>query len=87
MQHGTKDPDALRSYTVLNVLEKRYQRNNLNPYIEEVQTTQWPKEKAQKNKQRSTKHTHKAKDRVTGTALKTGGDPQVFRKGRQFLFH
>jgi hypothetical protein len=31
-----------------------------NPYIEE-QTTQWPKEKVQKDKQRSTKHTHKTK--------------------------
>ena len=31
-------------------------------YIEEVQTTQWPKEKGQKDKQRSTKHTHKTKD-------------------------
>jgi hypothetical protein len=28
-------------------------------------TTQWPKEKVQKEKQRSTKHTHKTKDRVT----------------------
>jgi len=27
------------------------------PYIEEEQTTQWPKEKVQKDKQRSTKHT------------------------------
>jgi hypothetical protein len=33
----------------------RYQRSNQNPYIEE-QTTQWPKEKRQKDKQRSTKH-------------------------------
>jgi hypothetical protein len=32
-------------------------------YIEEEQTTQWPKEKAQKDKQRSTKHTYKTKDR------------------------
>jgi hypothetical protein len=31
---------------------------NQNPYIEEEQTTQWPKEKVQKDKQRSTKHTH-----------------------------
>ena len=31
-------------------------------YIEEEQTTQWPKEKAQKDKQRSTKHTYKTKD-------------------------
>jgi hypothetical protein len=28
-------------------------------YIEEEQTTQWPKEKVQKDIQRSTKHTHK----------------------------
>jgi hypothetical protein len=29
---------------------------NQNPYIEEEQTTQWPEEKVQKDKQRSTKH-------------------------------
>ena len=46
---------------------------NQNPYIEEEQTTQWPKEKVQKDKQRSTKHTHKTKDRVTRTQLKTVG--------------
>ena len=40
----------------------RYQRGNQNPYVEEEQTTQWPKEKVQKDKQRSTKHTHKTKD-------------------------
>jgi hypothetical protein len=34
--------------------------------------TQWPKEKEKKNKQRSTKHTHKTKDRVTQTLVKTG---------------
>ena len=32
----------------------------------------WPKEKVQKDKQRSTKHTLKTKDRVTRTPLKTG---------------
>ena len=31
------------------------------------------KRKVQRDKQRSTKHTHKAKDRVTRTSLKTGG--------------
>jgi hypothetical protein len=51
----------------------RYQRCNLNPYIEEGQTTQWPKEKVQKDKQQSTKHTHKTKERVTRSSLKTGG--------------
>ena len=44
---------------------------NQNPYIEEEQTTQWPKEKVQKDKQRSTKHTYKTKDRVTQTPLKS----------------
>jgi hypothetical protein len=34
----------------------RYQRGNQNSYIEEEQTTQWPKEEVQKDKQRSTKH-------------------------------
>ena len=42
----------------------RHQRANQNPYIEE-QKTHWPQEKVQKDKQRSTKHTHTTKDRVT----------------------
>jgi len=42
----------------------RYQTGNQNPYIEKGQTTKWPKEKVQKDKQRSTKHTHKTKDRI-----------------------
>ena len=50
----------------------RYQRGNQNPYIEEEQTTQWPKENVQTDKQLSTKHTYKTKDRVTRTPLKTG---------------
>ena len=40
----------------------------------EEQTTQWPKEKVQRDKQRSIKHTFKTKDRVTRTPLKTGGE-------------
>jgi hypothetical protein len=40
----------------------------------EGQTTQWPKERGQRDKQWSTKHTHKTKDRVTRTPLKTGGE-------------
>ena len=31
------------------------------------------KEKVQKDKQRSTKHTHKTKDRITRTPVKLGG--------------
>ena len=33
---------------------------------------QWPKEKVQNDKQRSTKHSHKTTDRVTRTSQKTG---------------
>ena len=51
-----------------------YQRGNQNPSFEEGQTTQWPKEKGQKDNQRSTKHTYKTKDRVIQTPLKTGGE-------------
>jgi hypothetical protein len=47
---------------------------NQNPYIEEEHTTQWPKEKVQKDKQRSTKYIHKNNDRVTRTPLNTGGE-------------
>jgi hypothetical protein len=42
---------------------------NQNPYIEEEQTIQWPKEKVQRDKQRSTKHTYKTKDRATRNIL------------------
>jgi hypothetical protein len=52
----------------------RYQRGNQNPHIEEEQTTQWTKEKVQKDKQRSTKHIYKSNDRVTRTPLNTGGE-------------
>jgi hypothetical protein len=45
---------------------------NQNPYIKEERTTQWRKEKVQKDKQRSTKHTHKAKNWVTRNRLKPG---------------
>jgi hypothetical protein len=61
---------------------KRYQRGNQNPYIEEEQTTQWSKEKVQKDKQRSTKHTHLTEDRVTWIPLKTGGELRC--SGRDF---
>jgi hypothetical protein len=42
--------------------------------VEEEQTTQYPKEKVQKDKQRSTTYTYKAKDRVTRSPLKTGDE-------------
>jgi hypothetical protein len=43
---------------------------NQNPYIAEKQTKQRPKENRQTDKQRSIKHTHTIKDRVTRTPLK-----------------
>jgi hypothetical protein len=46
--------------------------------LEDEQTTQWPKEKVQKYKQRSTKHTYKTKDRVTRTLLKIGAELRCF---------
>ena len=48
--------------------------DNKNPYIKEERTTQWPKGKVQKDKQRCTQHTHKTKDRVTRIQLKSGGE-------------
>ena len=48
----------------------RYQRGNQNPYIEEEQKTKLSK--VPKDKQRSTKHTHKTKDWVTRNPLKPG---------------
>ena len=64
---------------------------NHNPYIKEGQTTQWPKDRRTDNtmaKRKSTKrqtgftkHTHKTKDRVTRTPLKTEGELRC--SGRQ----
>ena len=59
-------------------------KGNQNPYIEEEQTTQWSKEKVQKDKQRSTKHTHKTKDRVTRIPLITGGELGCSGRVRSF---
>jgi len=47
-----------------------------NKHILKIPKAHWPKEKVQKDKQRSTKHTHKTKDRVTRIPLKTGGEPK-----------
>jgi hypothetical protein len=65
---------GVRDYKTVVDLRRvwRYQKGNQNPYVEEEQTTQWPEEKVQNDNQRSTKHTHKTKDRVTRTPLKTG---------------
>ena len=46
--------------------------------MEEEHTTQWPKEKLQNDKQRSTKHAYTTKDRLTRTPVKTGGELRRF---------
>jgi hypothetical protein len=56
----------------------RYQRGKQNTYIEEEQTTQLPKEKVQKDKQQSTKHTYKTNDRVTKTGVELRCSGKVF---------
>ena len=71
-------------YTVKRVW--RYQRGNQNPYIKEEQTTQWPKDKVEKDKKRSTKHTHKTKNRVKRTPLKTGGELMCFGRVGSSIF-
>ena len=58
---------------------------NQNPYIEDEQTTQWRKDQVQRDKQRSTKHTHKTKDLVTRTPLKTVGELIVQRLENQII--
>jgi hypothetical protein len=66
-----------------NIHRNIFIRGNQNPYIEEEHTTQWLKEKVQKDKQRSTKHTHKIKDHrviITPTPLKTGGELRCPRR-------
>ena len=54
--------------------------------MEEDQTTQWPNEKLQKEKHRSTKYTHKTKDRITRTPLKTGGELLETLSHKQYGF-
>ena len=49
----------------------KYQRDNQNLYIKEEQTTQWPKEKVQKDKQWSTKHTYKTRYDYNLTIMKS----------------
>ena len=68
---------VLMAKACLQVIRRvwRYQRGNQNPYIEEEPKTQWPKEKVQKDKQWSTKHTYKTKDRVTRIPLKPRLNP------------
>jgi hypothetical protein len=57
---------------------RRYQREVIRIHVSK--TKHWPNEKGQKDKQRSTKHTHKTKDRVTRNPLKTGDEFRCSRR-------
>jgi hypothetical protein len=61
---------------VTRILDERFAHGSClkSESVNGRQTTQWPIEKVQKDKQRSTKHTHKTKDCVTRPPLKTGGE-------------
>ena len=48
----------------------RYQKEVIRIHKSKKDKQQWPKEKGQKDKQRSTKHTYTTKGRVTRTPLK-----------------
>ena len=75
-----------RIYHIIRYLWKRvwrYPRGNQNPYIYEEQTTQWPKEKGQKDKHRSIKHYTENYTNITKIRRWT----HVLRKDKQFLLH
>jgi hypothetical protein len=59
--HVQEEFEYTKGVIRINISKKNRQRNG-------------QKKKVQKDKQRSTKHTHKNKDRVTRTPLKPGGD-------------
>jgi hypothetical protein len=58
-----------------------------NLYIEEGQTTQWPKENVQKDKQRSTKHYTENYRSSNGNPTKIRRSTQLLLKDKQFLLH
>ena len=65
---------CIKSKSQISQKSLKIPKGQSETYIEEEQTTQWPKENVQQDKQRSTKHTYKTKDRVTRTPLTTGGE-------------
>jgi hypothetical protein len=71
-KHKHRQRWAAVRYAMIWRRDCKYQRDNQNSYFEEKQTIQWPKEKVQKDKQRSTKHTHQTKDRIKRTHEKLG---------------
>ena len=66
-----QDKKYIRGFCFIRCTRRvwRYQREVIRTHKSKKDKQQWPKEKVQKYKQRSTKHT--TKDRVTRTSLKT----------------
>ena len=58
----------------LTVLQDEFEDSKEVIRIRKSNKNRPQKEKVQRDKQRSTKHTHKTKDRVIQTPLKTGGE-------------
>jgi hypothetical protein len=59
--------------------QRRYERGNHNPHIEEEQTTQMDKRKRTNNDRQ--KYTYKTKDRVTQSPQKTGDELRCSGRG------
>ena len=85
--HSIKKMFFFMSQSILNlneefILWEEFEDSKGIIWIRKIrQTTQWPKEKGQNDKHRSTKHTHKT------NLTKNLGWTQVLRKGKQFLLH
>jgi hypothetical protein len=62
------------SWLFILLILKGSTRLSWSHHFESFTVATMPKEKGNKDKQRSTKHTHTTKDRVTWTPLKTGGE-------------
>ena len=58
-----------------------------NPYVEEGQTTQWPKEKGKQGRPRSIKHYTKSWRSSSGKPTKNLGWSQMVQQSGQFLLH
>ena len=61
-------------FTILCKKSLKIANGNQNPHIKKEQIRQWPKEKGQKDKQRSTKHTYRTKVRVIPTPQEIGDE-------------
>jgi hypothetical protein len=70
MKRGTKRYNFNQCYFILKEeFEDTKGVIRIRTSKKDRQTTQWPKERGQKDKQRSTKHTYKTKDGITRNLL------------------